>query len=636
MKKFLYLMLLAAVSSLNLWADDCPPDDPAHIATELNESNPPLRLGYCNTAFNPYYTKRLYEQTDQPHEFGGAIYYGPDQLSKYRDAVIRSVHFALWDCVGEHYTVFVTRELGETPIAYATVTKGNFHTGWNAVDIPPVKITGDEGLYIGWTGAVNQDEAMQGYITFDNTQGQWEPRTNYNMDAQGRWYAVNSQIKLNLMIRAYADGNNLPTGDVAMSNLDGPDVIYQSRATVFNSTITNYGLDKVNKLEVEIFSDGEKFDTKIVENLDLAHNERTKLIMSGIKYPDAGNHSITARVTKVNDEYDSDPRDNQQSMNLYAIPMGAKTYPRTLLFEEMTSEAEPSSPKADFIYNAGVQAFREMDPFNNKVIWVKHHIDVGTRKDGKTPYDTFGSKEDHEYISLYEGYPRPGCDFLPAVAIDRNIFNGMPELAGCVYFVTDELALQGLFAIAQQAPTYMEVVPTIDYNAETRNLSIDVTANASLDEMIHQTDLRLTVYVVEDGLTTTIQRFDNSSKEFMNEDGTFTQNGVIRAFPASVWGDKVELKDGTFNRHYDVTLDPSWNDRKIRVIAFAHNYDENTQTGNNTVYNAGEVLIDGYQTGVSSVLAPAMGGGKIFDLQGRPVTAPSHGVYIVDGRRVIL
>lgn len=633
------LALLLSLFGFAGWAQPTP-DNPEHWATEEAEDNPPLRLGYCNTYFNPFYTKIFYEQTDQAHEFGAAIYLSPEILKKYRGAKIKSVHFALWEEVGEHYTVFVARELGSAgrptqAISRSTVTRGNFHQGWNAVGIDPVAITGNEGLYIGWIGAVSADESMHGNFTLDHTKGQFEPNCNWFMDAQGRWYAVGTSVNLNLMIRGYAEGDNLPTSDIALSKVDGPDIIWQNRPTTYDVTMTNFGMDHVMDVDVDLLSDGKVYDSKHFASIDLDHNERITLPFTGISFPEEGNHTLGLRITKVNGHADSDPSDNAYSQDLFAVPEGVQPYERNVLFEEMTSELDVLAPKADFVFNAAV-AGRKESVGRDDVIWVKHHIDgIGTRKNGD-PWDTYATKYDPEYIRFYEGYPAQGCDFLPAVVTDRNIINGMQEKAGIAYFVTDELALDGLFTLCQQIPAYIKVSPALSYDANTRHLSIDVDAEARLSEMIHQTDLRLTVYVVEDSLVTRIQRFNGDSEEYMRADGTFIQNGVIRAYPAGVWGEQVDIVNNAFHRHYDVQLDGDWNPANMRVVAFVHNYDENAQTGNNAVYNAGQAFIlqtDGIHTTLADKRVESAA--TLYDLQGRVVKTPAHGLYIRDGRKVL-
>lgn len=639
----LLFTLLLAFASLAAWAQPTP-DRPEQWATEEAEDNPAVRLGFTNTYFNTYYTKRFYEQTDQAHEFGAAIYLSPQILAKYRGAQIKSVHFALWEEVGEHYTVFVARELGSAghptqPISRNTVTRGNFHEGWNAVSIDPVTITGNEGLYIGWISAVSAKEAMHGNYTLDHTKGQFEPQGNWFMDAQGRWYAIGTNVNLNLMIRGYADGDNLPTSDIGLSNVDGPDIIWQNRPTTYNVTMTNYGVEHVMDVDVELLSDGQVYDKKHFASVDLDHNDRITIPLSGISFPDEGNHSFTLRVTKVNGNDDTDPSDNEHSLDLFAVPEGIEPYERNILFEEMTSELDFLAPKADYVFNAAVQERKEALG-REDVIWVKHHIDgVGKRKNGD-PWDTYATKYDPEYIRLYEGYPTPGCDFVPAVVADRNIFNGMEEKAGVAYFVADELALGGLFTLCQQIPAYIAVTPKVDYDPATRRLAIDVDAEARISEMIRQSDLHLTVYVVEDALVSHLQRSNADSEEFMLPDGTFIQNGVIRAYPTGVWGEEVSIENLGFHRHYELTLDSSWEPKNMRVVAFVHNYDVNAQTGNNVVYNAGQAFISD-PTAIEQVEAAPRetdAASAYYDLQGRRIMTngqaqrPTHGMYIRKGR----
>lgn len=631
----LLMLLFAAGASAQ---QGRPDDNPAHTAAEAPEDNPPLRLGYCNTPFNPYYTRHIYEQTDKAHEFGAAIYLPPETVAKYVGATISSIHFALYEEVGTHYTAFIAQDLVHplVPLVTQTVTRGNFQQGWNAVNIPPYTITGREGgLYIGWLGAVEQREAMKGYFTLDHNKNQFEHGLNWIMDAEHRWFKVQEQVGLNLMIRAYGDGPNLPSHDIGILTLDGPDVLWQNSPTTFDFTLVNYGQENIMNADIELLADGEVYDHKRFNAIDLDHNERITLPLSGVSYPTEGNHTLAFRITKINGVDDSDPSDNERELDLYAVAEDAQPYPRNTLFEEMTSERDPVAPKADFIFNAAIEQRREMMGYSD-VIWVKHHIDgVGKRKNGQ-PWDTYAQNEDREYVRFYEGYPNGAYfDFTPAVTVDRNIIKGMEEAEGIAYFVTDELALGGLFALCQTIPAYIEVKPTIAYDEATQSLSIDVDAESCVSEMIHQTDLRLTVYVVEDHLPTVLQLADDESAQYLNADGSFTQNGVIRAYPAGVWGESVDISGYAFHRHYDVPVPEDWTPQNLRVVAFVHNYELDALHDNNVVYNAGQAYIAA-PAGISSVVndgvkAPA----ACYDLQGRRVTKPEHGVYIQDGRRIV-
>lgn len=598
MKYNLYRVIALAAMALSAsfepvaWAQ-APADDPAHIATEVDPSNPPIRLGHCNTEFNQYYTNHFMESTDQAHEFGAAIYLSPEVLKKYAGCTISSIHFALWDEVGEYYNVFVAEELGDIytptrPISQSLVTKGHFHTGWNAASIPPVTITGRKGLYIGWLSAVDAEHAMEGYFTLDRRRGSLVPDGNWYMAGSGRWQAIKSEINLNLMIRAYADGDNVPATDVGLGQLNGPDVIWQGSATNYNVLLTNYGSETINSLDLEVMSDGNLFAQKQIDVFGLGHNEHTILDVEDIAFPDAGNHTISVKVTSLNGQADSDMTDNNSSLAIYSIPADAQPVPRTVLMEEMTSELDPLAPIADSLYNEAFQ-------LHDDVIWVKHHIDgIGYRKNGD-PWDTFATDEDRQYIRFYEGYPRQNVDFTPALVFDRNHFQNMRETYGICYFIEDDYEADIMMQLCQLVPCYLTIDAALDYDAATRQLEMDITAHSVLNQMIHQDELRLTVYVVEDSLRSSLQKTNATSAGQLNDDGTYTQNGVIRSFVNGVWGEQVALEnngeDFSFGRHYSMQLPEDWNADNIRVVAFAHNYNLDAQVGDQTVYNATQSFI---------------------------------------------
>lgn len=645
MRKIL-LAALCVITTIGLYAQQ--PDDPTQWATETADTNPPIRLGYCNTPFNTYYTKYFYEQTDQSHNYGACIFLSPEVLNKYVGDEITEVHFAVYDAASPMFIqCFVTDELITDGSVLHTLTEsdvlkhGKIQTGWNAAKLKKrIKIQQNKGLYVGWLAAVDEEHAMMGDITLDNTKGQFVEDGNWFMDGQGRWTSLKSNIGLNLMIRAYAEGDAYPSNDVSVRNLDGADVIWQNKPTDYSFLVTNYGLDRVTSLDVEVMADDEVFDTKTISGLTIDHNTSYQVQIKDVAFPIEGNHTLKARVLKVNEADDTDASDNGMDKVVFAVREGAEPVERKMLLEEMTSEADPQAPLADYEY---AKAVGERDD----VIWVKHHIDYGLiRKDGVTPYDQFSSEEDQSYIRFYMNYPDDGCDFTPAVGLDRNLFSGMREGAGILYFINNRDELAGLLDIAKAMPSYITVTPMLTYDEATRKLGIAVEANAEIKEMMFQNRLRMTVYVVEDGLRSDIQRTDVNSEDYLNPDGSYTQNGVIRQFVNGAFGEDVEIVNYNIHRDYEVTLDESWNPANIRVVAFVHNYDRNAQDGNNVVYNAGQAKLAPL-TGVHTVAADAVepyayyadegmqvrGGtiAAVYDMAGHrmPTQHLTPGVYVV-------
>ena len=552
------------------------------------------RLGYCVDRTGG----GLIAQTDQPAEYHAAIRLPNRIMSKYVGGKITTIDFAITEKVGNMMTVFITRELSKTPIVSQQVY--DFQAGWNSIKLnKPYTVKEGDDLYVGYIFYTTNQSINAKVITFEFDKGQ-TPGVNFYGD-NGRWYDLQPTVEYDLSIRAYVEADNLPHQDVQVTNLQAADIIGQNVPTSAEFKVWNFGLDTVENLDIEVSANGEVFNKQHLEGVFVEHNAELLVRVDDISFPEEGNNNLEVKVTKVNGHDDSDMRDNTADKNVFAAKEGAIPARRHVLFEQFSSEEDQNKAAADVLY-APIADDAE------KAIWIQHHID-----------DRFTLDKANDYARFFDN----NRIFYPAVLVDRNIFSGMEE-KGPAYFVGYAETAESMVKSSLSIPSYIAPKVALSYNRETRKLHIEATGEASVKEMPYQQDLRLTVYVVEDGIEANAPTAQEA----------YTHNGVVRAIVGeSCWGEPIDVSSYNFSKTYDVDVDESWNADNLRVVAVVSNYNatDNTQL---QVYNSAQQTV-AEATGIADATTNS-DNPEIWVVDGRVQVAAGHqllGVYDLSGKR---
>ena len=621
MTKFRNSIFMLTLSSLSLYGGGLF----AQTSTDNN-----IRLGYCTTS----YSRGLIAQGQTgSHIYHAAIHVTSDLLDKYEGDKIEAIEFAIKPKRGRMADVFICTDLDNiTSSKLSTASTTSYEEGWNKVDLKkPVTITKGMDIYIGYEILIEDGEAYD-CLLFDNSTFSVTAKNWYGIDDQ--WSNNTAGINRNLCIRAIVSGDKIPDNDVTLLKVvpeGNNDYAEQNKPKTYYAYVQNNGSKTVNSLSISNLtttSKGSETTTSEYEGLEIPNNEPTKITLNNVTFPLEGNFTSAFTVSKVNGVDDPYPQDNTIESKGFSIKEGTSPVPRNVLLEEFTSEGYEECPAADEMHASVIE-----DNDYDYVVWVKHHRNY---KDYK---DQFVIDEDADYSELY-GTTRP---FVPATAYDRQKFTGMED-SGPAYFVpyTDQMC--ALIDGAKNVLSFvsLNVKPTFSENAKTLNVVVDGTAGTN--EMPLQTDLRLTTWLVEDGIKSTTQLGATD----------YVQNGVIRkVLSGNAWGDALDISNYDFEKTYSVSIDPSWNVNNLRVVSFVSNY--NSDALRRTVYNTEQAKC---KAPVSSISTTKGGnerqftivGGQIFanqgftildvcDVAGRKVSAKnlSQGGYIVrttDGKQV--
>ena len=564
-----------------------------------------VALGYCEDKLGG----TVIAQDPLPHEFGAAIYLPEEILNKYEGSVIKTIDFAIGGVAGDIMTVFIARELEGKPLIQKQTA--DIKKGWNSVELKNgYTIKHGDKLYIGYRYYTTEECLDAEVMIFDYSKGTI-PGTNWFSQDNKWWKFDTSSIPFDLAIRAYAEGDNLPKTDIGARDLTSPSVIIKDKPNDYSFTMRNYGTQNVNNIKFNVLANGEIYDTKELKGIDFPNNMEMSVKLEGISFPKEGNNTLGIEITEVNASADSDTSDNSVETPVYSIGENAKPVKRNVLFEEFTTEKDANSADADSVYSLAISGY-------DNVKWVKHHLS-----------DKFFLDKEAGYNYLFEN----NKPFYPAIVIDRNTFDGLQD-RGPAYFVGHENIVADLFKISSGIVSYILPQATAVYDETSRQVKVNVNIKPEVIEMPLQKDLRLTVYLVEDGIVSDTQKGHSE----------FVQNGVIREIVTEGWGDAIDISNGEISKEYTCSIPAEWKAENMRVIAFVNNYDSKNPL-NCMVYNTCETAFD-TNAGINDVMGDAkdlrvwMENGKlcvtegytvsnIYDVTGAEVKVMQHGMYIV-------
>ena len=541
---------------------------------------------------------------------------------------------------GNGLTAFVCKDLDKVieGDVLTSVSTQDYASGYNKFKFNnSVTIEKDQDLYLGYYITLTPGENLDA-VAFDDpiVMGYSGEKGNSFLALDFYWQsnssfptAVNGQpYYMNAAIRGIASGDKFPDGDVGLISLSSGNDYYvecNSPAT-YQAKVRNYSPETVKSMEFSVSVNGKESDNVVLNDLNVPSHEITTIDVPGVKINHEGNLDVKLTVKKVNGVDDSDVADNDMTSSSFAYREGGQILRRNVLLEQFTSEGYSEAEFVD-------ESYKEFLADQSNVIWVKHHVKT---KGGFV--DQFVTDFEKKYVSLYGG----ASTFFPAACFDRMKFLGMQD-PGPAYFVESNVAFEAMLGNVNLIPSFAELNVRPKHNEADNTITVKVNLNTQANVMPGQTDLRLTTWLVEDGIVSTEQK---------GVSGEYIQDGVIRAvLSEDVWGDKVDISSYSASKEYSIAVDPKWNLANMRVVSFLSNYDPSNKVYQ--LYNSRESKVQ-VSSGISSVVrtpdsmvtvtdgnVEAINGNTlvgVHDLSGRSFTGKNlpKGMYIVNNRKMIV
>ena len=662
-------LFLLSIASLPLFGGDLfgmtgtplmPAPQAVITKATVTKKDAGMRLGpsetYTNIGKYRIPVSQIQEDTPMSHTMCQAIRLPASLLNKYVGCKIDSIEVVLGARTGtglaatdvavegvkrgNGLTAFVCKDLEKVieGDVLTSVSTQDYASGYNKFKFNnSVTIEKDQDLYLGYYINLNPGENLDA-IAFDDPlvmgySGEkgnsflavdfyWQSNSGYPMAVSGQTYYMNAAI------RGIASGDKFPDGDVGLISLSSGNDYYvecNSPAT-YQAKLRNYSPETVKSMEFTVSVNGKESDNVVLNDLNVPSHEITTIDVPGVKINQEGNLDVKLTVKKVNGVDDSDVADNEMTSSSFAYREGGQILRRNVLLEQFTSEGYND---ADFVN----ESYKGFLADQSNVIWVKHHVKT---KGGFV--DQFVTDFEKKYVALYGG----ASTFFPAASFDRMKFLGMQD-PGPAYFVESNVAFETMLGNVNLIPSFAELNVRPKHNEADNTITAKVNVNTQANVMPGQTDLRLTTWLVEDGIVSTEQK---------GVSGEYIQDGVIRAvLSEDVWGDKVDISSYSASKEYSIAVDPKWNLANMRVVSFLSNYDPSNKVYQ--LYNSRESKVQ-VSNGISSVVlnpgsmvtvtdgnVEAINGNTlvgVHDLSGRSFTGKNlpKGMYIVtvsDGKQ---
>lgn len=662
-------LFLLSIASLPLFGGDLfgmtgtplmPAPQAVITKATVTKKDAGMRLGpsetYTNIGKYRIPVSQIQEDTPMSHTMCQAIRLPASLLNKYVGCKIDSIEVVLGARTGtglaatdvavegvkrgNGLTAFVCKDLEKVieGDVLTSVSTQDYASGYNKFKFNnSVTIEKDQDLYLGYyinlTPGENldaiafDDPLVMGYSgekgnSFLAVDFYWQSNSGYPMAVNGQTYYMNAAI------RGIASGDKFPDGDVGLISLSSGNDYYvecNSPAT-YQAKLRNYSPETVKSMEFSVSVNGKESDNVVLNDLNVPSHEITTIDVPGVKINQEGNLDVKLTVKKVNGVDDSDVADNEMTSSSFAYREGGQILRRNVLLEQFTSEGYKD---ADFVN----ESYKGFLADQSNVIWVKHHV-----KTSLGFVDQFVTDFEKKYVALYGG----ATTFFPAACFDRMKFLGMQD-PGPAYFVESNVAFETMLGNVNLIPSFAELNVRPKHNEADNTITAKVNVNTQANVMPGQTDLRLTTWLVEDGIVSTEQK---------GVSGEYIQDGVIRAvLSEDVWGDKVDISSYSASKEYSIAVDPKWNLANMRVVSFLSNYDPSNKVYQ--LYNSRESKVQ-VSSGISSVVlnpgsmvtvtdgnVEAINGNTlvgVHDLSGRSFTGKNlpKGMYIVtvsDGKQ---
>jgi len=427
-----------------------------------------------------------------------------------------------------------------------------FNENYNGIGQETFKVFASNNGGVNWV--------LVGQITEGN--GAWRAET-MNLSA----YAGQS-IKLAF---EYGDGNNwnygvgidnisvdeLPSNDVSLNSINTPNYAQLGSISI-TGTVENLGGAPLSSFDV-IYSinGGASSSVYSVTGLNVV-NGQTYDFTHNVPYnfSSTGNYSINVDISNVNNGVDANITNNTLNKDIIIYENAVQ---RKILLENFTTAVCPNCPPVHTL----LENYVATEP--NAFIVAQH---AGYYTDAMTV------PENTELLAMYND---GGGTYAPALAVDRFHFpeglGGTEADPGPVFFPSSSTTYARLDE-RLEVPSFVNVNINGSYSGTA--LSLDITGDLVAD--LSAGEKRLVVYIIEDGLV-------------YNQSGgtsTYVHNHVMRDAISGTWGDTgviTSITSGsTFSKHYNYTMNSSWNVNKLHIVAFVANY--GTTVNDREVLNA--------------------------------------------------
>ncbi len=583
-------------------------------------------FGYTNESVDAGSNFRLGSSKSQAI----AIRLSHDKLQLFRGKTISQIRTVMGarNSTNNAATLFITTALDATPLVSQDIT---IETANEFVSYPlttPYVITGDEEeLYIGFSLEIGTSYGPFSADHSADSKGLCFARsTNGWQDLYGKGYGM-ANIEL-----VFAE--DVSYTDLMLKSFSNDGYLKVDTAYDYNLELVNLGTTTLNDFDIKVAFKNQ--ENEVVDTPQTLHFNNKPIAPHGtftisipttsapVSGPLAINISIENAKSTDGELVENEPSDNQSVCEAYFYSADMQ---KKVLVEAFTAQTCTNCPSGHYamktaIENTGVPAVN-----------VSHHSGFVE--------DRYSMKEDWDILNLYDS-----STYAPAATVNRSKLgkNSSP--------VFDPQSISGtsdILLLANETKPYVSIALDADYDANTK--AVDLKAYFYTHEQIPGSELRYTIYLVQDGL---VGPQSNGGNDYVH-------NAVCRGcITEGSWGETADfvpgelltieksfvLPDTIVSTYY--TKNPTLAKiptvfENMRIVAFVHQYSAR-DVNSNKVFNCEEVRLGeqthpgGFPVGIESISAKSVGTTpRVRSVDGHLVVdAPcdSISVYTLSGKRI--
>lgn len=566
---------------------------------------------------------------------GGAILLTRSQLEPYIGGTIVGMRVG-WDTSTQQgtYNGFVRKTFNGEDLATGKATVkysySDSNPGWNDMTLTSYVIPEDvEQLVVGFTTEVKKDVCAIPKVApygAKNSAYLWVEGDNDD-DGNPAWRDMSAGGALPILLTikdTNGSFNFLPT--ITMLYYDG--VVRTDQTSSALVRMRNDGSVTISSIEVTSRQGDDVHSQKVTLSKNIQSGLTSSTFMIPVKCFRSGDLELS--ITKVNNQVVS--KVESRTLNLIGIPGDvADKYTRRPLIEYFVSENNYFSPRYyDEYVEPGLDLYR-----NGEITYVSQHLDdqFMTGDDDATALMVALCDNDSSAVSV------------PSMAIDRaistdNISYQLNAAWNPTFATLIGTYWTNLLEASLGHPTFLSVEASglIADNGEDLTVSVGGELADAEAVMPEGEKMRVTVYLMESNVESDSQIFwtEKEKEAYM---GAYEHVNVIREVLSDPKGDVIE-NPATWTGSYHTTLDPTWNRENLYIVAFMHR-DGKKGGWFMHVFNSteGRILDASGINEIGQSDSSSMVNGQcsiVYDLQGRRANHAAKGIFIHNGKKVII
>lgn len=573
-----------------------------------------IDVGYASTAQDQVYPYDGVATNEDASVYVAAIL-TPEMMQTYSGGRIVGLRMG-WSCSYLNGDIELFIRENDLDAENKVTQKGTAKFGWNEFKLDtPYEISENPGsIVIGYH--VN---TKAGTLCIPHSWLNKKPKDSFYItkdefrlpDGTYEWEDV-SQPYGALLIVAIVDPGSTDLNDRAeIDSMTAPEIFKQGETGNGQFVIANRGTNAINKFKLRYEIDGKSAEYNINLSSPIVPNSTSKVF---VPIAAIATGEATVSISEVN----GNPNgfEDFHTLPILAVPEDvAENYTRRPLLEYYGSEGVHYNVMYYDEYFIGAYA-----GYEDKMSIVCHHAN-----------DQFMTRDDEDtqmLVDLADG-EKSGVQ-IPCMTLDRSI-----QSANYLVFSNNTVAYsvllptpyaEAVYNEALAVPTFANLSITNGYDAETDEITLNVSGYVEPGVLPEGEKLKLTVYLLEDNVSSTSQDWADAKQE-AQYGGVYDHQNVIRQQPVPIWG--VELDgDGEFSKEFKTEIYPEeWKYEDMHVVALLHRSENNARLSRQVI-NCAEVRF--VQSSIHEITTETQGQ-RIFTISGVEVTDSKlpAGVYIV-------